>query len=58
LGEKSIVTIAKARKLLGKSAELLTDEEVQLKIDVAEQLKELFFDFLLKSLRQKKAYQS
>lgn len=41
-------SIKKARRLLGKKAQRISDKEIQAKIDAASLLKELFFDNLLK----------
>jgi hypothetical protein len=47
------MTISHARKLLGKEAVNLSDEEVQRDIDAAEFLKSVFFDQLV--TKQKKS---
>lgn len=41
---KNMITIAKARKILGKSDEKLTDEEIQLVIDQCYALAEVMFE--------------
>jgi len=46
------MTIEQARKLLGKEAENLSDEELQRDIDVATMLKDLFFDQLVKDRKK------
>lgn len=43
------MTIKKARKILGKAGEQLTDEEVQQEIITAEQLKDLILLFYSKT---------
>lgn len=45
----SNMTIKKARKILGKAGEQLTDEEVQQEIITAEQLKDLILLFYSKT---------
>ncbi len=43
------LTLKNARKILGKEAENISDEELQQEIDIALLLKDLFFDNLLKA---------
>lgn len=44
-----LMTIKEARKILGKEAENLTDEEIALNIESAKFLKDLFFNNLTKN---------
>lgn len=41
-------SIKKARRILGKAAQGISDEQIQKEIDAAGLLKDLFFDNLLK----------
>jgi hypothetical protein len=43
------MTVSQARKLLGKDALLISDEDIQQDIEVAEMLKNLFFDNMINS---------
>lgn len=47
-------TIKRIRKLLGKEAQNLTDEEIQRDIDTATLLKDLFFHHLKESRKNAK----
>lgn len=42
------LTVARARKILGKLSESISDEEIEKDINVAEMLKNLFFNQYLK----------
>lgn len=45
----NVMTLSQARKILGKIANNIPDDELQKEIDVALLLKDLFFDNLLKT---------
>lgn len=48
------MTIEKARKILGKEAVSLTDEEVQVYINTAEVMAEMAFDYVLRHSSEEK----
>lgn len=50
------MTIKRARKILGKIADNLTDEEIKRDIQTAEILKSLFFNNYLSQNKSKSAY--
>jgi hypothetical protein len=45
-------TIRKARRILGKSANGISDEQIQKDIDVAIILKEMFFDMQMRAKKK------
>ena len=47
------MTIKQARKLLGKMAEPISDEELEKEIQTANLLKELFFNFSARNQKSK-----